>query len=85
MDPQNLEITEGKSELTFTNLNTYIEGHSPEVGPAQFFILNFLHEKGRILSNTVPAISLVADVFPFFSMKSCSKLNFNDSFRFCWS
>ena len=34
---------------------------------------------------TVPAISLVADVFPFFSMKFCSKLNFNDSFRFYWS
>ena len=29
-------------------------GHSPEVGPAQFFILNFLHEKGRILSNIPP-------------------------------
>ena len=30
-------------------------------------------------------LSLVADVFPFFSMNSCSKLSSNDSFGFCSS
>ena len=38
----------GHSELT------QIMGHSPEVGPAQFFLLNILHEKGRVLSNIPP-------------------------------
>ena len=38
-----------------------------------------------LLVYTVPNISLVADVFTFFSMKSCSKLNSNDSFGFCSS
>ena len=32
-------------------------------------------ESDRISNHTVPAISFVADIFPFFSLKSCSKLS----------
>ena len=28
--------------------------HSPEVGPAKFFFLNFLHENGKVPSSICP-------------------------------
>ena len=47
--------------------------------------LNYTILITRKLQNTVPAIALVADVFPFFPLKSCSKLSSNGSFEFCSS
>ena len=62
-----------------------------KIGGIEYMEINMImissHELFSVVnnSNTVPNISLVADVFTFFSMKSCSKLNSNDSFGFCSS
>ena len=44
---------------------------------------NSVSKAPNLKVDTVPAISFVADIFPFFSLKSCSKLSSNGSFGFC--